>query len=105
MTDINKLVKIGLGALNINPSKEFSAYDYKKAFDGEIAESFKCRNTADWMRAKPDVFELLQEMADEYLPARLNATLGQFAEVRQVPQGNKVEVKIPAKSIVVLNLK
>ena len=94
MTDINKLVKIGLGALNVIPSKEFSAYDYKKAFDGEISENFKCRNTADWMRAKPDVFELLQEMADEYLPARLNATLGQFAEVRQVSQGNKVEIKM-----------
>lgn len=94
MTDINKLVKIGLGALNVIPSKEFSAYDYKKAFDGEIAENFKCKNTAEWMRVKPDVFELLQEMADEYLPARLNATLGQFAEIRQVPQGNKVEFKL-----------
>jgi len=94
MTDINKLVKIGLGALNVIPSKEFSAYDYKKAFDGEISENFKCKNTAEWMRIKPDVFELLQEMADEYLPARLNATLGQFAEVRQVPQGNKVEIKM-----------
>ena len=94
MTDINKLVKIGLGALNVNPSKEFSAYDYKKAFDGEISENFNCKNVADWMRAKPDVFELLQEMADEYLPARLNATLGQFAEIRQVPQGNKVEFKL-----------
>ena len=94
MTDINKLVKIGLGALNVIPSKEFSAYDYKKAFDGEISENFKCKNTAEWMRIKPDVFELLQEMADEYLPARLNATLGQFAEIRQVPQGNKVEFKL-----------
>lgn len=94
MTDINKLVKIGLGALNVIPSKEFSAYDYKKAFDGEISENFKCKNTAEWMRVKPDVFELLQEMADEYLPARLNATLGQFAEIRQVPQGNKVEIKM-----------
>ena len=94
MTDINKLVQIGLGALNVIPSKEFSAYDYKKAFDGEISENFKCKNTAEWMRIKPDVFELLQEMADEYLPARLNATLGQFAEVRQVPQGNKVEIKM-----------
>ena len=94
MTDINKLVKIGLGALNVIPSKEFSAYDYKKAFDGEISENFKCKNVADWMRIKPDVFELLQEMADEYLPARLNATLGQFAEIRQVPQGNKVEIKM-----------
>ena len=94
MTDIVKLVKIGLGALNVTPSKEFSAIDYQKAFDGEVANNFGCKNTADFMRIKPDIFELLQELADEYLPARLNATLGQFAEVRQVPQGNKIEVKL-----------
>ena len=94
MIDINKLVKIGLGALNITPSNEFSALDYDKAFKGEIANNFGCKNRADFMRIKPDVFELLQELADEYLPARLNATLGQFAEVRQVPQGNKIEVKL-----------
>jgi len=94
MTDINKLVEIGLKALNVNPSKEFSVQDCKKAFDGEISNNFGCKNMADFMRVKPDIFELLQEMADEYLPARLNATLGQFAEIRQVGQGQKVEFKL-----------
>lgn len=94
MTDINKLVEIGLKALNVNPSKEFSVQDCKKAFDGEITSNFGCKNMSDWMRVKPDVFELLQEMADEYLPARLNATLGQFAEIKQVGQGQKVEFKL-----------
>lgn len=94
MTDIKKLTQIGLSALGVNPSKEFSAADYEKAFVGEVSETFNCKNTADWMRIKPDVFELLQEMADEYLPARLNATLGQFAEVRQIEQGNKYEFRI-----------
>ena len=95
MTDINKLVEIGLKALNVKaPSKEFSVQDCKVAFDGEIASNFGCKNISDWMRVKPDVFELLQEMADEYLPARLNATLGQFAEIRQVPQGSKIEIKM-----------
>lgn len=95
MTDINKLVQIGLKALNVTaPSAEYSLSDCKRAFDGEVANNFGCKNTADFMRVKPDVFELMQEMADEYLPARLNATLGQFAEVRQVPQGNKIEVKL-----------
>ena len=94
MTDINKLVKIGLGALNVVPSTEFSALDYRKAFDGEVSAAFSFKNVAEWMRVKPDVFELLQQLADEYLPARLNATLGQFAEVRQVPQGNKIEIKL-----------
>ena len=92
--DIKTLVQIGLSALNVIPSKEYSVADANRAFVGEIANNFGCKNVADYMRAKPDIFELLQEMADEYLPARLNATLGQFAEVRQVPQGNKIEVKL-----------
>lgn len=95
MTDITKLVEIGLQALKVKaPSKEFSVETCKKAFDGEIANNFGCKNMSDFMRIKPDIFELLQEMADEYLPARLNATLGQFAEIKQVEQGNKIEFKL-----------
>ena len=75
MTDINKLVKIGLGALNLLPNKEFSISDYRKAFVGEVTENFGCKNYADFLRIKPDIFELLQQLADEYLTARLNATL------------------------------
>ena len=92
--DIKTLVQIGLSALNVTPSSEYSAIDAKRALDGEIANNFGCKNYADYMRNKPDIFELLQELADEYLPARLNATLGQFAEVRQVPQNSKVEIKV-----------
>ena len=92
--DIKTLVQIGLSALNVIPSKDYSCADAERAFKGEIANNFGCKNVADYMRAKPDIFELLQEMADEYLPARLNATLGQFAEIRQVPQGSKIEVKM-----------
>lgn len=94
MTDINKLVKIGLGALNLIPNKEFSIADYNKAFVGEVAENFGCHNYADYLRVKPDVFELLQQLADEYLPARLNATLAQFAEIKNIEQGNKYEFKL-----------
>ena len=94
MTDINKLVKIGLGALNLIPNKEFSIADYNKAFVGEVAENFGCHNYADYLRVKPDVFELLQQLADEYLPARLNATLAQFAEIKNIDQGSKYEFKL-----------
>jgi len=95
MTDITKLVEIGLQALKVKaPSKEFSVETCKKAFDGEISNNFGCKNMADFMRIKPDIFELLQEMADEYLPTRLNATLAQFAEIKQVAQGQKVEFRL-----------
>ena len=92
--DINKLVKVGLGALNMVPNKDFSVSDYNKAFTGEIVENFGCKNYSDFLRVKPDVFELLQEMADEYLPARLNATLAQFCEIKSIEQGNKYEFRL-----------
>jgi hypothetical protein len=94
MADFDKIVKIGLGALGVKPDKDFSVSDFRKAFDGEVSENFGCKNYADFLRIKPDVFELLQVLADEYLPARLNATLAQFAEVRQIEQGNKYEFKV-----------
>ena len=94
MADFDKLVRIGLGALNIKPDQNFSISDFKKAFDGEIAANFNCKNYADYLRVKPDIFELLQVLADEYLPARLNATLAQFAEVRSIEQGSKYEFKV-----------
>lgn len=94
MADFDKIVKIGLGALGVKPDKDFSVSDFRKAFDGEVKENFGCKNYADFLRIKPDVFELLQVLADEYLPARLNATLAQFAEVRQIEQGNKYEFKV-----------
>jgi len=94
MADFDKLIKIGLGALGVKPDKDFSVSDFKKAFNGEIAENFGCKNYADFLRIKPDIFELLQVLADEYLPARLNATLAQFAEVRQIEQGSKYEFKL-----------
>lgn len=94
MTDINKLVKIGLGALNLLPNKEFSISDYRKAFVGEVTENFGCKNYADFLRIKPDIFELLQQLADEYLPARLNATLAQFSEIKSIEQGSKYEFKL-----------
>ena len=94
MADFDKIVRIGLGALNIKPDKDFSVSDFKKAFDGEVASNFGCKNYSDFLRVKPDVFELLQVLADEYLPARLNATLAQFAEVRSIEQGNKYEFKL-----------
>ena len=94
MTDFDKLVEIGLGALKVKPNKDYSISDLKIAFDGEIAENFHCKNFADYLRIKPDIFELLQVFADEYLPARLNATLAQFAEIHSIEQGNKYEFKV-----------
>ena len=94
MTDINKLVEIGLKALKVKPSNEFSAQDCKVAFDGEVSNNFGCKNYADFMRVKPDVFELITEMATEYLPERLVKVFGPFAEIRRVGNGQKLEFKL-----------
>lgn len=93
MTEIKDFVKLGLGALGMAPA-DYSVQECTEAFKGEIAENFGCKTIADFMRVKPDVFQILQEIADEYLPKRLNETLGKFAEIRQIEQGTKYEFKI-----------
>jgi len=90
----DKLAKIGLCALGATPSKDFSKEDYKAAFDGEMANRFACKNMADFLRIKPDLFQVLQEIADDYIPTRLIQSLGSFAEIRQVAQGQKFEFDV-----------
>lgn len=95
MTDIANLSKIALGALRVTkPSAEFSATDFRKAFDGEFSKLLQPKSKADYLRVKPDIFELLQTIGDEYIPARIRGTFGIFADVISIPQGARMEFPI-----------
>ena len=54
----------------------------------KIAGSMK-----DYQKNKWDLFELIQQTADEIIPNRIIDIMGQFAEVQQVGQGNKATFK------------
>lgn len=47
-----------------------------------------------YRRNKYDIFEIMQEAADEYLPNKVIAAMGAFADVRTFRDGEKVEFKV-----------
>lgn len=74
------------------PSTDFSRADVKAAIKEEInalAGDFKL-----YRKNKIAVFELIEELYDEILPARIEAILGQFADVETFAQGQKAIYKV-----------
>lgn len=47
-----------------------------------------------YRRNKNDIFEIMQEAADEYLPNKVIAAMGAFADIRTFKDGAKVEFKV-----------
>lgn len=93
--DVKKLSQIALGALKVGaPSTEFTASDYRRAFDGEFPKVLNFKNKAEYLRARPDIFELMQTVGDEYIPARIRDAFGVFADVIEVPQGRRMEFTV-----------
>lgn len=52
-----------------------------------------CGSFAMFMKNRYDLYQIVAENADEIVPAKVIDALGMFAEVRQVPQGQKVVFK------------
>ena len=63
--------------------------------DAALAEGFKnlTGSINAFMKNRYDIYEIIIENADEIVPAKVIDALGMFAEVRQVPQGQKVVFK------------
>lgn len=49
----------------------------------------RCKSINDFMRNRYDIYEIVIENADEFVPNKVIDALGIFAEVQQVPQGQK----------------
>lgn len=58
----------------------------------ELSALAKDYNT--YRRNKYDIFEIIQEAADDIVPNTVLATMGQFAEVRQFPNNVKPQFKV-----------
>jgi len=57
---------------------------------GDLRGSFN-----EFQRNKLDIFDIIIENADEVVPNKVIAAMGQFAEVRNVAQGDKPEFHVP----------
>lgn len=62
-----------------------------------IRDEFKtmCKNINTFMKNRYDIYEIIMESADEYLPNKVKDVFGQFAEISIVPQGQRAIFKRP----------
>ena len=97
MKDIKALKELAVHAVRGTtpaPTAEFSCTieDVEATLREELNALACDYNT--YRRNKYDIFEIMQEAADEYLPNKVIAAMGAFAEVRTYKDGEKVEFKV-----------
>lgn len=91
MATINELKELALHAAKGTAPANFSNENVNEALIGEM--SGWCSSVAEFNRHKYDLFEIITETADEVVPAKVLSAIGSFAEIRNVPQGQKVIFK------------
>lgn len=73
--------------------ENYSLEDVNLAFKEELKQY--CSSIPQFMKNRYDLYDIIIENADEIAPAKVIDALGIFAEVRQVPQGQKSIFKLP----------
>jgi len=91
MATLNELKELALHAARGTAPANFSSENVNAALIGEMSDW--CSSIAKFNQHKYELFEIITETADEVVPAKVISAIGQFAEVRQVPQGQKVVFK------------
>ena len=71
---------------------KFSSNDIKETLRAEL--SALAPNKYEYERNKQTIFQIIQEAFDEVIPAYVGSFIGQFAEVKQVPNGQKARFKV-----------
>ena len=66
---------------------QFSVKDVKETLRAELQTL--APNKYEYERNKLDIFQIIQEAYDEVLPAYVGNFIGQFAEIKSVPNGQK----------------
>ena len=87
----NDIKELALAAATGKAVANFSKADVETALREEIRKI--AGSMKDYQKNKWDLFELIQQTADEIIPTRVIDIMGQFAEVQQVGQGNKATFK------------
>lgn len=90
--DIITLAKRVAGAKSIASTFNFNGEDYSVGAANEaLREQFRllAGDYNSYRRNKNDVFEIMQEVIDAVLPAKIMESYGQFAELKTYAQGDK----------------
>jgi hypothetical protein len=92
-TNLTLLAKqVAKGSRNAPTAYRFNDKEYSFALLNEtLRDEFNvlAGSYNAFRRNKNDIFEIMQEVIDEVLPAKILAAYGDWAEVKQYGQGNK----------------
>ena len=91
MATINELKELALHAVRGTAPVNYTTETVDEALRGEM--SAMCTSINNYQRNKYDLFEIVITAADEVVPNKVIDAMGMFAEVRQVPQGQKALFK------------
>lgn len=92
MSTIKEIKDLALhAARGTAPTTEYSVTDVNDSLREEM--NSLCKTYRDFQRNKNDIFQIIEETADEIVPQKTIAALGAFAEIKQTPNGVKAIFK------------
>ena len=91
MATIKELKELALHAARGTAPAEYTASNVDEALRGELAQM--CSSINNFMRNRYDIYDIIIETADEIVPNKVIDVMGQFAEIKTVPQGQKALFK------------
>ena len=86
-----RLYELALCAANHTAPENFSNENVEDTLRGELQKMAGSIN--EFMRNRYDIYDIIIKTADEILPKKALDTLGQFAEIQNVAQGQKAMFK------------
>ena len=92
MATIKELKELALHAVRGTAPANYTAETVDEALRGELAAM--CDSINNFQRNKYDIFEILITAADEVVPKKAFEVMGTFAEIKNVPQGQKAVFRV-----------
>ena len=92
MANIKELKELALHSVRGTAPETYELGTVDEALRGEIAKM--CDSVNNFMRNRYDIYDIIITVADEVVPAKTYDVLGQFAEIKSVPQGQKALFRV-----------
>lgn len=92
MATIAELKELALHSVRGTAPETYAVGTVDEALRGEIAKM--CDSVNNFMRNRYDIYDIIITVADEVVPAKTFDVLGQFAEIKSVPQGQKALFRV-----------
>ena len=92
MATIAELKELALHSVRGTAPENYELGTVDEALRGEIAKL--CGSVNNFMRNRYDIYDIIITVADEVVPAKTYDVLGQFAEIKSVPQGQKALFRV-----------